>query len=146
MIIGLWTFVLLIGVISSISIEILKKKELKKKDYYGEYVIDRSFFRGKQADWQYNTFRFEIKDNDSIYFYFTDENRILETYKGHIETTAPFSSERLILNMEDTVCHVLTTNPTTYRNTWDFYLVFESPKFKNMFFKKGKWKPIDSEQ
>jgi hypothetical protein len=30
---------------------------LEKEDYYGEYTIDRNFFKGKQADWQYNHFR-----------------------------------------------------------------------------------------
>jgi hypothetical protein len=28
------------------------KKKLDKSDYYGEYIIDRNYFSGKQADWQ----------------------------------------------------------------------------------------------
>jgi energy-coupling factor transporter transmembrane protein EcfT len=145
MIIGLWIFVLLLVIFSSVVSLIMKKKELKKSDYYGEYIIDRSFFKGKQADWQYNTFRFEIKENDSIYFYVTNKDKILERHIGRIKTTTSYISERLIVNMKEPSYHVLATNPTTHRNTWDFYLVFESPKFKNMYFKKGKWKPIDSE-
>lgn len=144
MIIGLWIFVLLLVTLSSIVSSIVKKKELKKSDYYGEYIIDRSFFKGKQADWQYNTFRFEIKENDSIYFYVTNKDKILEKHVGHIETNNDYNSERLIVNIKEPSYHVLATNPTTYRNIWGFYLVFESSKFKNMFFKKGKWKPIDS--
>ena len=121
------------------------KKELKKKDYYGYYVIDREFFRGKQADWQYNSFRFEIKENDSIYFYKTDKEKIIKTYKGTISTPGySYSSERLIIDFEQPVHHILTTNPTTYRRVWSFYLVFNSPKFNNVYFKKGKWKPIDN--
>lgn len=119
------------------------KKELDKKDYYGEYIVNRDYFSGSQADWQYDHFRFEIKDNDSIYFYLTDNEKILKTYKGTITTTKPYSSERLIINIEQPTHHIMTSNPTTYRSAWSFYLVFYSPKFNNVYFKKGQWKPLD---
>jgi hypothetical protein len=45
--------------------------------------------------------------------------------------------------MEQPTHHILTGNPTTYRNSWDFYLVFYSSKFNNVFFKKGKWEKLD---
>lgn len=122
---------------------ITSPRDLDKEDYYGSYIINRAFFKGKQADWQYNTFRFEIKDNDSIYFYITDKETILKIYKGAIATTENYISERLIINMEQPGYHILYSNPTTYRSTWSFNLVFYSPKFNNVFFKKGKWKPID---
>lgn len=116
---------------------------LSKQDYYGSYVINREYFRGKQTDWQYNTFRFEIKDNDSIYFYYTDKERILQTFKGAITTTDAYKSARLAIKMEQPGHHIFSTDPTIYRSSWNFYLVFNSPKFNNVFFKKGKWKPID---
>jgi hypothetical protein len=119
------------------------KKELKKKDYYGQYIVDRSFFAGKQADWQYNNFRFEIKENDSIYFFVTNKEQILKTYKGIIATTRPYNSERLIVSLEQPTHHVIRSNPTTYRSAWSFYLVFYSKKFNNIYFKKGQWKPIN---
>jgi hypothetical protein len=121
------------------------KKELDKEDYYGSYIVNREFFKGKQTDWQYDNFRFEIKDNDSIYFYVTDKEKILKTYRGTIKTTDPsqYSSERLIINMEQPTHHILTSNPTTYRSAWHFYLVFHSPKFNNVYFKKGQWEPLD---
>lgn len=121
------------------------KTELEKKDYYGEYIINRDYFPGKQSDWQYDNFRFEIKDNDSIYFYLTDKDKILKTYRGTIKTTDPsqYRSERLIINMEQPPHHIMTSNPTTYRSAWSFYLVFYSPKFNNVYFKKGQWKPLD---
>ncbi|UZR99392.1 hypothetical protein [Chondrinema litorale] len=117
--------------------------ELEKDDYYGEYVIKRDHFRGKQADWIYNHFRFEITNKDSIYFYETDNERILKTYRGTIKTTTPYNSARLIIEMEQPTHHILTSNPTTYRSTWDFYLVFNSPEFHNVFFEKGKWEPLE---
>lgn len=115
---------------------------LQKKDYYGEYIVNRDHYPGYQADWQYKTFRFEIKDNDSIYFHVTEKNKVLETFRGTIETTQHHTSERLIINMEQPTHHILTTNPTIYRSPWSFYLVFDSPKFNNVFFKKGKWKAL----
>ncbi len=97
---------------------LFSKKELEKEDYYGTYVIDRDFFKGKQADWQYNHFRFEIRENDSIYFYATEGRQIKQVYKGKINTIKPYKSARLIINMDKPTHHILTTNPTTYRGFW----------------------------
>ncbi|SEA97097.1 hypothetical protein SAMN05443667_113142 [Flavobacterium gillisiae] len=121
------------------------KTELDKEDYYGQYIIDRDFFKGKQANWQYDKYRFEIKQNDSLYFYVTDKERVLKTYKGTISTTEPYiyKSVRLIINMEQPTIHIIKSNPTTYRSAWSFYLVFYSDKFDNMYFKKGNWKPLN---
>lgn len=119
------------------------KTELKKKDYYGWYIVNRDYFPGRQADWQYENFRFEIKENDSFYFYVTDKEKILKTYRGTITTTIPYSSERLIIHMEQPTHHILASNPTTFRSAWRFNLVFYSPEFNNVYFKKGRWKPLD---
>ncbi|KQR94450.1 hypothetical protein ASG01_00755 [Chryseobacterium sp. Leaf180] len=119
------------------------KKELKKKDYYGSYIIYRDFFPGKQANWQYENFRFEIKNDDKIYFYVTDKKKIVKTYSGTISTLSPYGSERLVIKMEQPTIHILKTNPTIYRSAWSFYLVFHSDKFNNMYFKKGTWKSIN---
>src|ERR1035437_774223 len=100
------------------------KKVLKEKDYYGNYIIDRNYFHGRQADWQYNRFRFEIKNNDSIYFYETEKEKIIKIYRGTISTTDNYTSERLIINFDQPTHHILTSNPTTYRRVWSFYLVF----------------------
>ncbi len=136
------------GIVCLVGLSVLLRnltsiKELEKEDYYGQYIVNRDFYPGKQADWQYNTFRIEIKENDSIYFYKTDKDRILKTYAGTISTTKPYSSERLIINMNVPSHHILTSYPTIYRSSWSFYLVFNSLKFNNVFFKKGNWKPID---
>ncbi|WP_298507091.1 hypothetical protein [uncultured Maribacter sp.] len=119
------------------------KKVLEKQDFYGQYTIDRNYFAGKQADWQYNNFRFEIQENDSIYFYVTNGPDIMETYKGKISTLAPYKSARIVIKMEEPNHHILTTNPTIYRESWDFFMVFNSPKFNNMYFRKGKWTKLD---
>ena len=137
--IGIFGLVLLAG----ITREVTSKMELGKDDYYGEYIINREYFKGTQTDWQYNHFRFEITEQDSILFHVTDNEKTLKTYRGTIKTTTPYSSARLILDMEQPIHHILTSNPTTYRSTWSFYLVFNSTKFHNVFFKKGKWKRLE---
>lgn len=121
------------------------KTELDKEDFYGDYVINRDYFKGTQTDWQYNTFRFEITEQDSLLFHITDQEKIVKTYRGIIKTTDPenYRSQRLMVEMNQPTHHILTTNPTIYRSSWSFYLVFNSPKFNNVFFKKGKWEPIE---
>ena len=139
----IWLGIFGLAFLSGIAQWLTAKTVLDKEDYYGEYVINREYFKGKQTDWQYNHFRFEIMKNDSIYFYEIENETILKTYKGKISTTEPYNSARLIINMAQPTHHILTSNPTTYRSAWNYYLVFKSPKFHNMFFKKGKWKSID---
>jgi hypothetical protein len=136
-----WILISLLSLMVLLSILnfLTSKKVLSKDDYYGAYVIDKAIIPGKQADWQYDHFRFEIKNNDSIYFYVTNKNRIQQTYKGVITTVKPYNSERLVLQMPQPTHHILTTNSTIYRSTWGFTLVFDSPKFGNMFFRKGSW-------
>ena len=138
---GLIVFIALIDAIGSLTAD----KILSKKDFYGQYIIDRNYFKGRQTNWQYDNFRFEIKENDSLFFYVTDKERILKTYRGVIKTTDPnvYKSVRLSINMEQPTIHVLKTDPTIYRSAWDFLLVFHSEKFNNMYFRKGTWKPIN---
>ena len=135
--IGIFGIVLISGIFRWMT----SKTILKKENYYGEYVINRDFFKGKQSDWQYNHFRFEITDKDSIFFYVTDKEKVLKTYRGTIKTTTT-NSARLIIEMEQPTHHILKSDPTTYRSNWNFHLVFKSDKFYNVSFKKGKWKPI----
>lgn len=128
-------------VVVSITVRaLIDKKVLKKKDFYGKYIIDRDYFSGKNADWQSENFHFEIKDNDSIYLYLTNRGAAIKTYKGTITTLKSYQSERLVIKMEQPTHHIFAGNPTIYRDSWSFYLVFNSPKFGNMFFKKGLWK------
>ena len=118
-------------------------KKLDKDDYYGEYIVNRNYFKGKQTDWQYNNFRFEIEENDSIYFHITDKSVITKTCVGKIKTVMPYNSVIVEIDQLTPEHHIFTTTPTVCRSAWSFYLVFNSPKFGNMFFTKGHWKEID---
>ncbi len=140
---AIWIGIFGLMLLSGLAQWLTSKKELKKEDYYGKYVVNRDYFKGKQTDWQYEHFRFEITATDSIYFYVTEKEKIVKTYRGTIATAAPYGSQRLRINMAEPIHHILSSNPTTYRSVWSFYLVFFSPKFQNVFFKKGAWKAID---
>jgi len=136
--------VILVGIFSLIAVSYLiqtltSKKILDKEDYYGNYVIDKSYFPGKQSDWQYDHYRFTIKNNDSILFYVTNKDKIQHIYRGIISTVKPYGSARLVLKMPHPTHHILTTNPTICRSVWGFTLVFNSPKFSNMYFTEGDW-------
>ncbi len=115
---------------------ITSPKILKKEDYYGTYHIKRDLFPGKQADWQYNSYNFVIKDNDSIYFNVVSAGKVSKVYKGKIETVCPYHSARLKLWMDFAAHHILASDPTVYRSPLGFYLVFYSSKYNNVFFEK----------
>ncbi|WP_286834510.1 hypothetical protein [Sphingobacterium sp. UBA7038] len=114
---------------------ITSPKILKKEDYYGTYHIKRDLFPGK-ADWQYNSYNFVIKDNDSIYFNVVSAGKVSKVYKGKIETVCPYQSARLKLWMDFPAHHILASDPTVYRSPLGFYLVFYSSKYNNVFFEK----------
>ncbi len=139
----IWGGLVLVLLLGAILRPFYTKKVLDKEDFYGAYVVDRDYFSGDQADWQYNHFRFEIREDDTFYFYETDGEKILKTYSGQIATTGKtYVSERLKIYMESPGHHVLHSNPTVYREPWNFFLVFKSTKFHNMYFRKGEWKPL----
>ena len=117
-----WIFIFVIGFFEDEIRTIYRLKKLHRDDFIGEFVIDRKCFAGKQADWQYDNFRFEIKKNDSIYFYVTNKERLIKTYRGTITTTKPYSSEILKVKMEQPTNHIMSSNPGIYRGKWSFIL------------------------
>lgn len=120
-----------------------EKKQLQRDDIYGTYVIDRSKFPGKQADWQYNHFRFSITKDNKFNFYVTDGNKVITIYQGSISFLEVYGHPRLVLQLPKPHHHIMEEAPTLYRNVFSFYYVFHSRKFGNVFFTKGDWKPIN---
>lgn len=131
--------ILLVGIMRIFT----EKKNLDRQDIYGEYVIDRTKFAGTQADWQYDHYRFEITEKNEFIFYLTEKDKIIKTYKGHVEFLEAYKQPRIIIHTPESSYHLIEEKPTLYRNIWSFYYVFRSPKFGNVFFTKGKWKPIN---
>ena len=56
-------------------------RKLSPKDIYGVYRIDREFYPGPNADWQYEHYRFEIKD-DTFILTEIEEDRTVHKYTG----------------------------------------------------------------
>ncbi|WP_210116090.1 hypothetical protein [Hymenobacter wooponensis] len=140
--VGLWGVVFGLIALAWLIHLFTPKSELEKEDYYGQYVIDRSKFPGRQADWQYNHFRFEITSDDRITFHQTNGSTVIKTYLGEISTVKPYSSHRLVVRMKQPTHHILASNPTVYRQKGHFYLVFESRHFGSVFFIKNDWVPL----
>jgi hypothetical protein len=122
--------------------KLVAKKEIDRNDIYGSYVIDRSKFPGRQADWQYNHYWFEIRHPDQFIFHVTDGKKILTTYKGKVHFLEVYANPRIELIVEPPGYHVIEPKPTLYRTRWGFYYVFHSTEFGNVFFTKGEWKPL----
>lgn len=138
-----WIFFISIPFLLTIISFFTSKKEVEKEDIYGEYVIDREKYAGKQADWQYNHYRFKITDDNKIIFYITEKENIIKTIEGKVEFTDYSHSPHLKIELDEPEFHILKENPTLYREVWSFYYVFESEKYNNVFFTKGNWRPID---
>lgn len=139
----IWAGVIAI-ILLSITIQFFtNKKVLTTADIYGEYIIDRTVFPNKQSDWQYNHFRFEITKNHEFIFYQTEKDKVIKTEKGKISFLDAYYSPRLIIQVDTPRHHIIEDKPTLYRRVWSFYYAFNSPKFGNVFFTKGKWKPIE---
>ena len=119
------------------------KKRLKSNDIYGEYIIYRIKSSGKQADGQYNHFRFEITKENKFIFLETEKDHILKSTQLDFNFLEAYSQPRINIHFDTTRHHIIAGNPTLYRTIWSFYYVFHSAKFGNVFFTKGKWKPID---
>ena len=118
------------------------KRVVKRSDIYGEYIIDRTKFVGRQTDWQYNNFRFEITTNNKLIFYRINKDQILYSDTARVEFLEQYRNNRIRIMRDSTMHHIVDDEPTLYRNVWSFYYVFQSPKFGNVFFKKGKWESI----
>ncbi len=119
------------------------KKEVKREDIYGTYIIDRTKFPGKQADWQYDHFRFEITKQNKFIFYQTEKDKIIKTNDGTVNFLEFDNRPRIVLHVDTPRHHIIEDWPTLYRKGGTFYYVFKSPKFGNVFFTKGKWEPIN---
>lgn len=130
--------------ISFYTFSLYKKMTIDKDDIYGNYIIDRDKCSGKQADWQYNRYRFKITRDNKIFFYITENEKIIKTIEGKIEINEIYTpSPRLKIIFKEPKFHIIQDNPTLYRDIWSFYYVFYSPKYQNVFFTKGEWKPVN---
>jgi hypothetical protein len=135
---GLWGFTILVFIFGSIADHYRKPIRLSKQDIIGEYRIDKTFFPGKDANWQYKHFKFYITNKDSILFLIMKEKGIPLAFYKHKINYSDGPPALWEINTDSTH-HILKNQPTLYRGHDKFYYVFHSEKYGNMFFrKKGK--------
>lgn len=135
---GIFCLILLVSILKVF----WTKKKVERHDIYGTYVIDRTQFPGRQADWQYNHFRFEITKQDELIFYQTNGAKIIHADTAKVEFLTQYRNNRIYIERSRGMHHIISQSPTLYRQVWSFYYVFRSPHFGNVFFRKGKWKPL----
>jgi hypothetical protein len=112
---------------------------VSRDNIYGTYVIDRTRYAGKQADWQYDHFKFKIEQPDKFTFYVMEKDSLVAFYRAKIKFSERFP-RRIALELIDTPAHhIIAENPTLYREPYSFYYVFKSKKLGNVFFTKKKW-------
>ena len=140
--VGIWIVVGSFAIVAILS-NFLYSTKIDKEDFYGTYIVDRKFFKGSNADWQYNHYRFEITKDDELNLYITNESKVLKIYKRKIQFIEGGVSPHLKI-INENPNFILETEPTLYRNSRDFYLVFKTKPYSNMFFKKGEWQPINN--
>jgi hypothetical protein len=118
---------------------------LTQKDIIGNYVIDKSKFPGKQADWQYENFKFTITENEELIFksriydniWKSDTVKISYSTGYYDLDKEEYCNRKIRIDSDSTSHHIISDNPTLFRqNFGKFYYVFESEKFGNVFFKK----------
>ena len=138
-----WISIISLVIFASVMNILFSNKNIERDDLYGDYIIDRSKFPGKQADWQYSHFRFRITKENKFTFYLTEGNKITKTHTGTVSFLESYARPRLVLHVNTPIYHIIADNPTLYYTGSSFYYVFNSPKFGNVFFVKGEWKPLD---
>lgn len=111
--------------------------DIPKNRIYGKYKIDRSFYPGKNAEWQHELFHFEIAENDNFIFYEQLADGSYKKTEGVIvwyRRSSPF-----LFRIETRDGKLLDTPlidpfPSLYRGCCRFYYVFES-EYGNMFYR-----------
>jgi len=139
----IWLPVFALILLGTITRFFTEKKQLNRDDIYGEYVIDRNMYAGKQANWQYDHFRFSITEDNKFTFYCTDKEKVLKTFTGYVDFVEGYSQTRIVIHVKEPRHHVIDSTPRLFRRLFSFYYVFYSPKYGNVFFVQGKWKNIN---
>lgn len=134
---GFWIFLFFCYLLSAIIGCIYDKKTVDRGDLYGKYVIYKEMFKGKNSDWQYKHFSFEITEDDEFVFYeYFDNGKVKSSHRGDVEFVDSYRSPHLrILNLKP-AHQIVEEEPLLVRNTWEFYYVFKSKQFGNVFFIK----------
>lgn len=128
------TILITIGIISDY---LNKPIQLTKQSIIGEYRIDTTFYPGKNASWQYKHYKFYITKTDSILFVVMNDND--EPFKIYSHKIAYSNTRNKLWSIiADSTNKVISNQPILFRGHDNFYYVFKTKPFGNMFFRKTK--------
>lgn len=107
-----------------------------KENVIGEYRIDKDFYPGVNAEWQFAHYKFFItKEDEIIFICMNDKGNTRKIFKHKISyIDGPPALWKI---QSDSTHHIIQNQPTLYRSHNDFYYVFNSTKYGNMFFRKS---------
>ena len=139
-IVVIWILIAGLMIVAALAEFINTPKRVEESDLYGEYVIDKNKFGGKQAEWQYEHYKFEIKSNRTLIFSQLQNNGKFKTEIVNVKIYDDGVRSYLNIISTEKNSHIIQESPTLFRKRFCFYYVFKSKKFVNMFFKKDTWK------
>lgn len=135
----LFGFLAFVGLVISLGIygKITSPMNVDRDHVIGIYRVDRDMFPGPNADWQHDHFILEIADPGMVILRSKDVNGNWHQYSRPF-TPVYYTNYRwrFLTEGDSTEHHILANTPTLYREPWNFYYVFRSPRFGNMFFRK----------
>ena len=113
--------------------------QLDEADIYGIYRVDPAFFPGPQADWQHDHYRITVAEDRTITLTERYDGGGAVAFSGRYEFIEGYiAAPRLCILPDQFIHHLLSDNPTLYRENWGFYYVFHSPEYGNVFFRKER--------
>lgn len=132
----------LMGAVSTVIEFLPKYRRVSPGDVYGTYRIDRNFYPGQNADWQYEHYRFKITSENKFVLTEIDDNGVAHQYQGKV-TWKDTKTRRALWSAKLSKPHHLQINaPTLYRSYFYFYYVIPSKRYGNMFFRRESDYPI----
>ena len=124
-------FILLMPVVFLGALRWNSKVKPARDDVIGVYQVDRDFYPGKQADWQYETYELEVTETHLI----VRDSRASREWRYIVHWFAD-PEYRWTFASEDPRHHLVAEGPAIYRERFGYYYVFRSRLYGNVFFRK----------
>lgn len=118
------------------------RRRVSPYDVYGTYRIDRKFFSGKNADWQYEHYKFTITPDNKFLLTEIDDAGVSHQYAGKVSWFGTHTRRALWSAKLNEKHHLRVDSPTLIRSYFTFYYVIYSEKYGNMYFRREIDYPI----
>ena len=102
-----------------------------KSDIIGHYEIDRSRYPGPEADWQHTHYSMEITAQEVV----LRDHHLNQVWRGDIKWFIQPDYRWKFKSLEKRH-HLVVDGPALYRNRFNYYYVFKSRHYGDVFFVK----------